>query len=85
MKRFNMILTIIGGISVITAVGFVKSYSIEQSVKNLSSKDTTVIVTPVLGLDTIVDVKGKKSLFIGDSQTSGYGWGWKTFFVKKRE
>jgi len=83
MKRFNLILTIIGGISVITAVGFVKSYTVEQSVKNLSSKDTTVIVTPVLGLDTIVDVKGKKSLFIGDSQTSGYGWGWQDILCKE--
>jgi len=38
-------------------------------------KDTCVYIDTVV-IDTPLNVVGKKALFIGDSHTSAYGWGW---------
>jgi hypothetical protein len=35
-------------------------------------------IVPTIITDTVNDVKGKKALFIGDSHTANYGYGWQT-------
>lgn len=48
------------------------------------SEDNTI--TKVLSkqnTDTVVSVKGKKAIFIGDSHTSNYDWGWQVILCKK--
>jgi hypothetical protein len=45
--------------------------------------DTTLVPIPKQGLDTIVDVRGKTALFIGDSHTANHDWGWQVILCKK--
>lgn len=45
--------------------------------------DTTLTPVPKQGLDTIVDVRGKTALFIGDSHTANHNWGWQVLVSKK--
>ena len=72
----SIILVIVIGI-----LGFITSWKVWGN--NKPTKDTvkidTVIVKPQ---DTIVDVKGKYVLFIGDSHTSNHG-GWQTILSNK--
>ena len=48
--------------------------------ENLGKKLDTVRVQP---LDTVVSVKGKKSLFIGDSHTANHYYGWQLLLCNK--
>lgn len=43
-----------------------------------TNRETKVVIhdTVTINVDTLKDVKGKRALFIGDSHTSAYGWGW---------
>jgi len=83
MRRLELVLVFIIGVIMISSMSYIRISTVQKSEINLSSGDTIVTVTPKIGLDTIIDVKGKKSLFIGDSQTSGYGWGWQDILCKK--
>jgi hypothetical protein len=63
------------------AFGIALSYALwaepKQTIK--TQRDTPVVVKPV---DTVVSVKGKKALFIGDSHTA-YDYGWQYQVCKK--
>ena len=48
-----------------------------------SKNDTTIIAIPRQGLDTIIDVKGKSALFIGDSHTANHYFGWQKIVCDK--
>ena len=45
--------------------------------------DTIITPVPKQGLDTVVSVRGKKALFIGDSHTANHDWGWQVIVCKK--
>jgi hypothetical protein len=47
----------------------------------LSKKES--IVYDTIKQDTIVDVNGKTSLFIGDSHTANHNWGWQILLCDK--
>ena len=86
MRRFNFILLIVVGVVAFSSVGYVRNYT----TNHITYIDTTTqggtlqyTVIPKIGLDTVLSVEGMKSLFIGDSHTSGYGWGWQDILCKK--
>lgn len=58
----------------------VAGYFTPNQIVFVQLKDTVSLKPPQ---DTVVDVKNKRALFIGDSHTSGYGWGWQDILCKK--
>lgn len=78
MKRLELLITLLALVSVVVLASMNNARTIVDKV------DTTHLdtIVPVVE-DTIVDVNGKRSLFIGDSHTSGYGWGWQDILCKK--
>ena len=45
--------------------------------------DTTITPVPRIGLDTVISVRGKKALFIGDSHTANHANGWQVLVCKQ--
>ena len=77
MKNRQAVLLLI----VVFVFGFVLSYALwaEPKQTNTTQVDTPVVLKPV---DTVISVKGKKALFIGDSHTAFSG-GWQHQVAKK--
>ena len=65
-------------LALLLGIGFSKSSSIKREIPQTQS-DTIVEKVPV---DTVVSVKGKKVLFIGDSHTT-YAYGWQDRLCKR--
>lgn len=73
-----------GAISILSILSLFGLTAINNTGRFQPIQDTVVVdtVVPVV-YDTVLDVQGKKALFIGDSHTSGYGWGWQDIMCKK--
>lgn len=63
--------------------GWVKPVAGYFTPVGITIADTTLVPVPKQGLDTIVDVKGKRAIFIGDSHTSNHDWGWQKIVCDK--
>lgn len=53
------------------------------SAAKIEMVDTTISQVPKQILDTIVDVKDKSAIFIGDSHTANHSWGWQIILCEK--
>ena len=79
MKRFKITLVIV----LILVLNLMVSFMLmsNQTLKNLKvKKDIAVIVDKP---DTVIDVNGKRVLFIGDSHTANHNWGWQVIVCQK--
>ena len=63
--------------------GWIKPIAAYHTPVGIVIEDTTLIPVAKQGLDTIVDVKGKRAIFIGDSHTSNHDWGWQKIVCDK--
>lgn len=79
MRRFKIILTI-----VIISVGILlASFMLisGEHLKNVKEKEDELI--SVVNVDTVIDVNGKRALFIGDSHTANHNFGWQVIVCQK--
>lgn len=79
MTRFKIILTIV----IISAGILLASFMLMsgESLKNIKEKEEKLI--SVVNVDTVIDVNGKRALFIGDSHTANHDFGWQVIVCKK--
>lgn len=79
MKRFKIILTIV----IISAGILLASFMLMsgEHLKNVKEKENELI--SVVNVDTVIDVNGKRALFIGDSHTANHDFGWQVIVCKK--
>ena len=77
-KNFKIAAAVVFSLGLLGATLFGKKERETTKVKSLKI-DTTIVIEPV---DTVVSVKGKKVLFIGDSHTS-YSHGWQDRLCRK--
>jgi hypothetical protein len=80
MKRFKIIsVVVITSLTILfTSLMLISS----QSSKSVKEKKDE-IKTSSLNVDTVVDVSGKKALFIGDSHTANHDFGWQVILCQK--
>lgn len=79
MKRFKIVMVIVLVLVVNLLVSFMLMSN--KTLKNLKvKKDISVIVDKP---DTVIDVNGKRALFIGDSHTANHNWGWQVIVCQK--
>jgi uncharacterized Zn-binding protein involved in type VI secretion len=80
MKRFKIIsVVVITSLTILFASLMLISSQSSRSVKE--KKDE--VKTTSLNADTVVDVNGKRVLFIGDSHTANHNWGWQLIVSQK--
>lgn len=79
MKRFKIILTIV----IISAGILLASFMLisGEHLKNVKEKEDELI--SVVNVDTVIDVNGKRALFIGDSHTANHNFGWQVIVCQK--
>lgn len=78
--KISILATIVFGISFISGIAL-NNYITHTPLVN--QHDTTIVIIPKQGLDTIISVKNKRALFIGDSHTSNHNWGWQVLLCKE--
>jgi hypothetical protein len=89
-EKFETKLTIVGLLSLTVIYGLFIFGKLDTvpgyfTPNQIVIADTTFIPVAKQGLDTIVDVKGKKVFFIGDSHTSNHEWGWQKIVCDKTD
>lgn len=79
MRRFKIILTIV----IISAGILLASFMLisGEHLKNVKEKEDELI--SVVNVDTVIDVNGKRALFIGDSHTANHNFGWQVIVCQK--
>jgi hypothetical protein len=80
MKRFKIITAVV--ITSLTILFTSLMLISSQSSKSVKEKKDE-IKTSSLNVDTVVDVNGKKALFIGDSHTANHDFGWQVILCQK--
>jgi len=79
-QKITILSTVVFTISFISGIAL-NNYIVQKPI--LTKMDTTIVTIPKQGLDTIVSVKNKRALFIGDSHTSNHDWGWQILVCKE--
>jgi hypothetical protein len=80
MKKFKIISVVV--ITSLTILFVYLTLTSSQSLKSVEGKKDVVKTSP-LNVDTVIDVNGKKSLFIGDSHTANHDFGWQVILCQK--
>lgn len=77
------IYTLILGVIIISLSGWVMTHASTNTPVLAPTTDPLHPIGPYIETNTIVDVKDKNSLFIGDSHTSNHNAGWQVVVCKK--
>ena len=79
MKRYKVTLVIV----LVLVVNLLVSFMLVSNQLSKNIKYKKDIVSTVVVPDTVIDVNGKRALFIGDSHTANHNFGWQVILCEK--